>query len=63
MRQWVRPDVCALTCSWYRFQYEEALAASPYDYDTWFDYLKLEEGAGDVERTREVGREGAGEGW
>ncbi|GIM00876.1 hypothetical protein Vretimale_5770, partial [Volvox reticuliferus] len=37
-----------------RFQYEEEIARSPYNYDTWFDYIKLEEGTGDVERTREV---------
>ncbi|KAG2422724.1 hypothetical protein HXX76_015811 [Chlamydomonas incerta] len=37
-----------------RFQYEEDIAKSPYNYDTWFDYIKLEEGTGDVERTREV---------
>ncbi|GLC73188.1 hypothetical protein PLESTF_001345100 [Pleodorina starrii] len=37
-----------------RFQYEEEIAKSPYNYDTWFDYIKLEEGTGDVERTREV---------
>ncbi|KAG2447486.1 hypothetical protein HYH02_007413 [Chlamydomonas schloesseri] len=37
-----------------RFQYEEDIAKSPYNYDTWFDYIKLEEGTGDIERTREV---------
>ncbi|KAG2493851.1 hypothetical protein HYH03_008067 [Edaphochlamys debaryana] len=37
-----------------RFQYEEEVAKSPYNYDAWFDYIKLEEGTGDVERTREV---------
>lgn len=38
-----------------RFQYEEAIAQNPLNYDTWFDYVKLEEEAGDVERVREVG--------
>jgi hypothetical protein len=38
-----------------RFQYEEALAADPLQYDTWFDYIRLEEGAGDEARIREVG--------
>lgn len=26
-----------------RAQYEEALSADPLDYDTWFDYARLEE--------------------
>ena len=29
-----------------RFQYEEDLKANPASYDTWFDYLRLEEAAG-----------------
>ena len=37
-----------------RFQYEEAVRAQPLNYDAWFDYLRLEEGAGDVEATRGV---------
>eukprot|EP00199_Chlamydomonas_sp_CCMP681_P001209 CAMPEP_0119102100 /NCGR_PEP_ID=MMETSP1180-20130426/957_1 /TAXON_ID=3052 ORGANISM="Chlamydomonas cf sp, Strain CCMP681" /NCGR_SAMPLE_ID=MMETSP1180 /ASSEMBLY_ACC=CAM_ASM_000741 /LENGTH=713 /DNA_ID=CAMNT_0007086327 /DNA_START=55 /DNA_END=2196 /DNA_ORIENTATION=+ len=37
-----------------RFQYEEAISQNPLNYDTWFDYIKLEEEAGDVERVREV---------
>jgi hypothetical protein len=37
-----------------RFKYEEAVKAAPLNYDAWFDYVKLEEGAGDVERTRAV---------
>ena len=38
------------------------MARNPLNYDNWFDYVKLEEGAGDVERVREVGygRWGAG---
>jgi hypothetical protein len=38
-----------------RFQYEEQLAADPLQYDTWFDYIRLEETAGDEDRIREVG--------
>lgn len=38
-----------------RLQYEERASASPLDYDNWFDYLRLEESAGDLDRTREVG--------
>lgn len=37
-----------------RLQYEERASASPLDYDNWFDYLRLEESAGDLDRTREV---------
>lgn len=37
-----------------RFKYEEEVRASPLNYDTWFDYIRLEESAGDIERTREV---------
>lgn len=37
-----------------RFQYEELLKENPMNYDTWFDYLRLEEDNGDVARTREV---------
>lgn len=39
-----------------RLQYEERASASPLDYDNWFDYLRLEESAGDLDRTREVCR-------
>lgn len=42
-----------------RFKYEEEVRASPLNYDTWFDYIRLEESAGDIERTREVGMGGA----
>lgn len=37
-----------------RFQYEEQLKANPLNYDTWFDYVRLEESVGDKERIREV---------
>ena len=37
-----------------RFQYEEEVAANPYNYDTWFDYARLEENAGDPDKIREV---------
>lgn len=37
-----------------RFQYEQEVQQNPLNYDTWFDYIKLEESTGDVERTREV---------
>ena len=37
-----------------RVQYEEAVRADPTDYDAWFDYARMEEAAGDVEKTREV---------
>lgn len=37
-----------------RFQYEQEVQQNPLNYDTWFDYVKLEESTGDTERTREV---------
>jgi crooked neck len=37
-----------------RFQYEEEVRRSPLNYDGWFDYIRLEESAGDIDRTREV---------
>ena len=30
------------------------MRAQPLNYDSWFDYIRLEESAGDIERTREV---------
>lgn len=37
-----------------RFTYEQEIATSPLNYDAWFDYIKLEESTGNVDRTREV---------
>ena len=37
-----------------RFQYEEDLRQSRFNYDVWFDYVRLEEQAGDPAATREV---------
>lgn len=37
-----------------RREYDDALVANPYDYDVWFDLLRLEESAGDHARTREM---------
>lgn len=37
-----------------RFQYEEEIKQNPKNYDVWFDYTRLEETNGDVERAREV---------
>jgi hypothetical protein len=39
-----------------RFKYEEEVKRAPLNYDAWFDYIRLEESAGDVDRTREVRR-------
>ena len=33
-----------------RFQYEDELKANPYNYDAWFDYVRLEEQAGDPDK-------------
>ena len=35
-----------------RFEYEEQLKENPGNYDTWFDYLRLEEGGGAPEQVR-----------
>ncbi|XP_068667558.1 uncharacterized protein [Aristolochia californica] len=37
-----------------RFQYEEEVRNNPLNYDSWFDYIRLEESVGDKNRTREV---------
>ncbi|XP_068639478.1 uncharacterized protein [Aristolochia californica] len=37
-----------------RFQYEEEVRKNPLNYDSWFDYIRLEESVGDKKRTREV---------
>lgn len=37
-----------------RYIYEEAIKGNPRNYDTWFDYVRLEESCGDVGRIREV---------
>ena len=33
-----------------RFQYEAEVKADPQNYDSWFDYARLEESAGDPEK-------------
>lgn len=37
-----------------RFHYEAEVRKDPLNYDAWFDYVRLEESAGDVARCREV---------
>ncbi|GAO48982.1 pre-mRNA-splicing factor Clf1 [Saitoella complicata NRRL Y-17804] len=37
-----------------RVRYEETVTVQPKNYDAWFDYVRLEESAGDVERVRDV---------
>uniref|UniRef100_F7AR32 Crooked neck-like protein 1 n=1 Tax=Monodelphis domestica TaxID=13616 RepID=F7AR32_MONDO len=37
-----------------RLQYEEQVKANPYNYDTWFDYLRLVESDGEPNTVREV---------
>jgi len=37
-----------------RFQYEDEVKERPYNYDAWFDYIRLEESAGDAAKVREV---------
>lgn len=37
-----------------KFQYEQEILQNPTNYDAWFDYLRLVEGEGDLEITRET---------
>ena len=37
-----------------RVQYEEQVKENPKNYDTWFDYARLEETLGDVDRVRDI---------
>jgi len=37
-----------------RFQYEEEIKTNPLNYDTWFDYIRLEEAKGKKDRIRDV---------
>ncbi|KAH3765642.1 CGI-201 protein, short form [Pelomyxa schiedti] len=37
-----------------RFQYEEEVKLAPTNYDAWFDYLRLEEEYGNIEKIRET---------
>ena len=37
-----------------RIQYEDEVRKAPLNYDTWFDYIRLEESVGNKERIREV---------
>ncbi|RQM08319.1 hypothetical protein DH86_00003806, partial [Scytalidium sp. 3C] len=37
-----------------RVQYEEQIKENPKNYDAWFDYARLEETSGDVDRVRDV---------
>ncbi|PRQ28623.1 putative tetratricopeptide-like helical domain-containing protein [Rosa chinensis] len=37
-----------------RFEYEDEIRKNPLNYDSWFDYIRLEESAGNKERIREV---------
>ena len=49
-----RAGVEALVLGQRRVAYEAAVRAAPASYDAWFDYARLEEEAGDVDRCREV---------
>jgi crooked neck len=37
-----------------RFQYEDEVRKNPLNYDSWFDYIRLEESVGNNDRIREV---------
>ena len=40
-------DYCYCYC-YYRESYEQQLAADKYNYDIWFDYIRLEENQGNI---------------
>lgn len=57
----VRACVTGLTRDWQlqdvilserRFQYEAEVSTNPLNYDAWFDYVRLEEAAGNPDRVR-----------
>lgn len=37
-----------------RFQYEAEVRENPLNYDSWFEYIRLEEAAGNADKIREV---------
>ena len=37
-----------------RFQYEEEVKVNPFNYDAWFDFIRLVEEEGDTEKIRDV---------
>ncbi len=37
-----------------RFQYEADVKANPMNYDNWFEYIRLEEAAGDPDKVRSL---------
>jgi hypothetical protein len=37
-----------------RIEYEDEVKKNPFNYDSWFDYTRLEESVGNKERTREI---------
>jgi crooked neck len=49
-----RAGIEAVVLAKRRMAYEEQLVANPAAYDTWFDYVRLEEEAGDVDKCRGV---------
>ncbi|KAI1287710.1 Crooked neck-like protein 1 [Halotydeus destructor] len=49
-----REGIEAVVMNKRRFLYEEKLKENSFDYDTWFDFVRLMEEEGDVEATRKV---------
>ena len=45
-----------------RFKYEGQVKQDPLNYDAWFDYIRLEESAGDQDKIREVSSPSAAHG-
>jgi crooked neck len=37
-----------------RFQYEEEIKSNPHNYDVWFDYARLEETYGNLDKISEI---------
>ncbi|KAI9206688.1 uncharacterized protein BJ171DRAFT_17480 [Polychytrium aggregatum] len=50
----VREGIEDVVISKRRLKYEEEIAANPKNYDTWFDYIRLEETQGDHPKIREI---------
>ncbi|XP_053594028.1 protein crooked neck-like [Microplitis demolitor] len=49
-----RSDIESVIVSKRKNKYEQSVKDDPYNYDTWFDYLKLMESEGNHEETREI---------
>ncbi|QHO18670.1 Crooked neck-like protein [Arachis hypogaea] len=51
---WIKEGIEDAVVGKRRFQYEDEVRKNPLNYDSWFDYIRLEESVGNKERIREV---------